>query len=255
MKNLNHWDFKHNPLAEKRMFQESFAIRLPLPPPAMVEFGAEGGHRTIKWTNSTVCPQTHFQCPGGYCLPVFVLCNDVTDCSGWEDETGCDSYLCPGLYRCRGSRVCMHLRYLCDQVIQCPQHDDEKLCNTTCPQHCVCRGLSYLCSREFHAARYIGARYIDARGSGMSLQDFASNHLLIHLSIARCKLSQMQDVYLPNLQSLDLSENQLRVIDVHHFRRLENLRVLFLSRNPLKSQVFINLAANTRLPPLQTLDL
>nr|KAG5689452.1 hypothetical protein BaRGS_026013 [Batillaria attramentaria] len=55
--------------------------------------------------NST-CPETHFRCPGdGYCMPVYVRCNDVYDCPGKEDEAACDSYTCPGFYRCRKSRV------------------------------------------------------------------------------------------------------------------------------------------------------
>nr|KAG5694759.1 hypothetical protein BaRGS_002712 [Batillaria attramentaria] len=35
-----------------------------------------------------VCPETHFRCPGesDYCMPVFVRCNGVYDCTGHEDE-------------------------------------------------------------------------------------------------------------------------------------------------------------------------
>ena len=234
---------------------ETYAIRRPLSPPAVVEFTAQGSHKTTRFTRDKKCPQTHFQCPGGYCLPVFVLCNDINDCPGWEDEVGCDTYTCPGLYRCRGSRVCLHEQHLCDQVFQCPRHDDEVLCNTSCPQQCVCSGLSYFCSRVFHAGRFSNVRYIDARGTGMSLDDFVGNHLLIHLSLAQCLLSQVQDVYLPNLHSLDLSDNKLDVIDAGRFQSLVNLRVLFLSNNPLRSQLFTNLPTDTSLPPLQTLDL
>nr|KAG5697927.1 hypothetical protein BaRGS_026865 [Batillaria attramentaria] len=64
----------------------------------------------------------------GYCLPVFVRCNGVYDCPGKEDEAACDSYTCPGFYRCRDSRVCLHSDHLCDGVFQCPQQDDELLC-------------------------------------------------------------------------------------------------------------------------------
>ena len=60
-------------------------------------------------SNSSSCPETHFQCPGdGYCLPVFVRCNAVYDCSGREDEAACGSYSCPGFYRCYASNVCVH---------------------------------------------------------------------------------------------------------------------------------------------------
>ena len=234
---------------------KQYSIRLPSSPPSVVEFQADGSHKTIMLENNTLCPRTHFQCPDGYCLPVFVLCNDINDCPGWEDETGCDTYTCPGLYRCRGSRVCLHLHYLCDQVFQCPHRDDESFCHITCPKHCVCIGLSYFCSDKFHAETSINARYVDVRGTGMSLRDFSDNHLLIHLSLARCRMTQIQDLHLPNLLSLDLSDNHLHVIDVRHFRLLGNLRVLFLARNPLTSQVFTHLPTDTPLPPLQDLDL
>ena len=231
------------------------AAERPFPPPAMVEFYADGTHGTTELASGAPCPPTHFQCPDGYCLPVFVLCNSINDCPGWEDETGCDTYTCPGLYRCRGSRVCLHWDHLCDQVFQCPQHDDEAFCDTTCPQQCACTGLSYFCFRDFQAGHFTKARYVDAGGTGMSMVGFADNPLLVHLSLARCELTQVQDVYLPNLHSLDLSDNQLHVIDVRYVRRLGNLRVLFLARNPLRSQVFTHLPTDTPLPPLQTLDL
>ena len=234
---------------------QTYTVQLPSPPPSVVEFTADGLQRTVRLVNNTICPPTHFQCPDGYCLPVFVLCNGIKDCPRWDDEMGCDTYTCPGFYRCRGSRVCLHLHNLCDQVFQCPQRDDEVFCNITCPQHCVCRGLSYFCNGGFQAERWTRARYVDARGTGMSLDDFFDNHLLIHLSLAGCQMTQIQDVYLPNLHSLDLSDNQLSVIDVRHFSRLGNLHVLFLVRNPLTSHVFTNLPTNTPVPPLQTLDL
>nr|KAG5693900.1 hypothetical protein BaRGS_014341 [Batillaria attramentaria] len=40
--------------------------------------------------------QQHFLCDG-YCMPVYVRCNDVYDCPGKEDEAACDSYTCPGV--------------------------------------------------------------------------------------------------------------------------------------------------------------
>nr|KAG5712206.1 hypothetical protein BaRGS_014556 [Batillaria attramentaria] len=42
------------------------------------------------------CPMTHFLCPQGYCLPVYLRCNGVYDCPGLEDERDCDKYACPG---------------------------------------------------------------------------------------------------------------------------------------------------------------
>ena len=89
----------------------------------------------------------------------------------------------------------------------------------------------------------------------MSLENFIDNFLLIHLSLAKCQLSKTQAVHLPNLNSLDLSDNQLHVVDVRHFRPLGNLRVLFLSRNPMRSQMFSYLPTKSTLPPIQIMDL
>ena len=58
-------------------------------------------------SGESVCPESHFQCPGdGYCLPVYLRCNAVSDCPGREDEAACGS--CPGFYRCYASNVCVH---------------------------------------------------------------------------------------------------------------------------------------------------
>nr|KAG5708620.1 hypothetical protein BaRGS_033041 [Batillaria attramentaria] len=73
------------------------------------------------------CVLEEQRCHEGYCLPVYLRCNNVDDCPGREDEAGCDGYTCPGFYHCRASSVCVHVDHLCDGVFQCPQHDDEFL--------------------------------------------------------------------------------------------------------------------------------
>nr|KAG5696488.1 hypothetical protein BaRGS_016527 [Batillaria attramentaria] len=72
-----------------------------------------------------------------YCMPVYVRCNGVYDCPGHEDELDCESYTCPGFYRCRGSRICLHASHVCDDLFQCPQQDDELFCELSCPEGCV----------------------------------------------------------------------------------------------------------------------
>nr|KAG5685222.1 hypothetical protein BaRGS_030460 [Batillaria attramentaria] len=69
------------------------------------------------------------------CLPVYVRCNDVYDCPGHEDEADCDTYTCPGFYRCRASRVCVHRDHVCDGNYHCPQRDDELFCQLDCPDN------------------------------------------------------------------------------------------------------------------------
>ena len=50
--------------------------------------------------SSDECPETHFSCHDGLCLPVNLRCNTIPDCVGHEDEVGCQRlFNCPGYYR------------------------------------------------------------------------------------------------------------------------------------------------------------
>ncbi|KAL8617868.1 hypothetical protein ACOMHN_016524 [Nucella lapillus] len=122
-------------------------------PPAVVQFDRPGGFTVTPLSaNTTQCPDTHFQChDDGYCLPVYVRCNDVNDCPDHEDELWCNGYRCPGFYRCRGTdrTICVHVDHLCDGLPQCPRHDDELMCDLTCPESCTCYGLAFTCTHTF----------------------------------------------------------------------------------------------------------
>jgi hypothetical protein len=87
------------------------------------------------------CPDTHYRCPGHLTtsMPVYTRCNGWFDCEGRQDEDDCDSYQCPGFYRCLDSKICVHPDHVCDGWAQCPQRDDEWLCEENpCPDGCVC---------------------------------------------------------------------------------------------------------------------
>ena len=199
------------------------------------------------------CPDTHFQCPGGgYCLPVFVRCNGVNDCPGREDEADCDGFTCPGFYRCRGSRQCLHPDSVCDGWAQCPQFDDEVFCDITCPESCTCLGVAFLCSRPFGAGAYPQLRYADVTGSGMTPRDFEGNVRLVHLGLAQCGLHALDALLFPNLDSLDVRRNGLRVLNESHLLYLSSLRLLLLGRNPL-SLLFAD--STWTFPSLLHLDL
>ncbi|KAL8567159.1 hypothetical protein ACOMHN_033061 [Nucella lapillus] len=123
-------------------------------PPAKTDFTDDGNFHVTQ-LNTTTCPETHFQCPGGgYCLPVYVRCNEFYDCPGQEDEIDCDHYTCSGFYHCRNSKICVHEQHVCDGVGHCPQHDDEWLCNITCPDNCQCYGHAFICTGSFKATGY-----------------------------------------------------------------------------------------------------
>ena len=213
-------------------------------PPAIVDFNKFGSFTLRPMDRDQdgefpSCPETHFRCAGnGYCLPVFVVCNDVYDCPGHEDEAGCDDFDCPGFYRCRSSRVCLHPSYVCDMENHCPLRDDELNCEAVCPRDCTCYGAIFFCHNYFAVDLYPNSRYLDASSTNITLKDLHNNTMLIYLKLARCHLSRLSVVSLFNLRTLDLSDNHIQSIDVYFFQSLRNLRELSLSNNPLQT-VFV----------------
>nr|KAG5706344.1 hypothetical protein BaRGS_033105 [Batillaria attramentaria] len=196
-----------------------------------------------------------WECIGGLiCVPVFLRCNGVYDCPGHEDEVECDDYSCPGHYRCRASSVCVHPTHVCDGVQQCPQQDDELFCYLTCPESCTCHGLAFVCTGLFDAHNYTELPYLDASGAGMTPRHLSRNTMLVHLSLARCNITQIDSLSFPILRILDLSDNQLASVDNDDLRNVSNLRVLSLAGNPLTS-LFFTSTSHKPLPGLITLDL
>ena len=232
----------------------SIPMTARFPPPVLINFNSTG-HLSQQRLDPRhpMCPETHFSCSDGYCLPVYVFCNAVVDCPSREDEQHCQHHQCPGFYRCRSSHVCVHLDHLCDGWPQCPQHDDEWLCHVTCPPQCSCHGLAFLCPRPFPAHHFTQLRYLDAAGSTMTLDDVQDDVYLTWLSLASCGVRYMQEVDLPNLRVLDLSNNLLSTLHVNVLHKLSNLRDLRLAKNSLSAIVDNQALPATGL--LNTLDL
>ena len=191
--------------------------------------------------NGTVlCPESHFPCPGdGHCLPVFLRCNNVRDCPDNEDEEDCFTYSCPGLYRCRDSRVCLHSEHVCDRLYHCPKQDDEVYCYVKCPVNCTCYGLAFTCSSLSAVHLFPDLRYLDARDSGLTPTHLSQSFMLVHLGLVRCGLFHIGQLSLPNLHSLDLSDNHLQEVTTSDFDLLPNLRELFVSGNPLSDVITV----------------
>ncbi|XP_025083299.1 G-protein coupled receptor GRL101-like [Pomacea canaliculata] len=208
--------------------------------PSLIDIDSNGKLRAVEplsMTREPLCPETHFQCPGSnfYCFPVYVRCNGVFDCPGKQDETACDTYTCPGYYRCRSSHVCLHPDHVCDGWSQCPEGDDELLCDLSCPDTCVCHGLAFTCTARFAASSYLELRFLDASGSGMTPRDVVNNTMIVYLSFNNCNISVLDDLKFVNLRVLDLSDNYIKSLRYNNFRNLRNLRSLDLSGNPLSS--------------------
>ncbi|KAL8579553.1 hypothetical protein ACOMHN_025506 [Nucella lapillus] len=226
---VSHVSRQHQPpaIVDFTPYGQSFVHITPLrPPPTDRSNGQPSGG----------CPDTHVQCPGlVYCLPVFVRCNGVLDCPHQEDEADCQTYTCPGLYRCHQSRVCVHPSQVCDGVYQCPQRDDELFCSAPCPPHCACHGHAFRCPRPFLLQHFPFLRYLDGSGSGLMPQEGELCPLLVHLGLRRCGVQHLTNLSLPNLRSFDLSLNLIRVIRVKDLAGMQNLQRLALSGNPIKS--------------------
>ena len=170
-------------------------------------------------------------------LPIYLRCNTVKDCRQGLDELHCDSFLCPGFFRCWKSQVCVHPLHVCDGIKQCPYSDDELLCYLDpCPSTCNCQGHAFNCRSTFPAFKYKELRYIDATGSGLEIEDFRSNKLLIVLKLSSCNISRITDLpKLQNLQTLDLSFNNLIEFDVTKLIPLNNIQKIILSNNPIST--------------------
>lgn len=191
----------------------------------------------------------------GYCFDQLFRCNGVYDCPGREDEAGCSEYSCPGMYRCRDSAICLNHEYVCDNFVQCPQYDDELFCNLACPVNCTCYGLSFTCPSDFSAQNFTNLRYLDASGSGLTTRRLKHNVMLIYLSLARCGLYHLGNITLPNLRSLELSNNNIRVITVDDLGHVPQLQTLILAGNPLTSTLLSSKELKNHTVILQVLDL
>ncbi|KAK7090150.1 hypothetical protein V1264_009989 [Littorina saxatilis] len=211
------------------------AFEISQPSPSIITLDGHGYFTQVRLETSQPCPHTHFRCGGNVsdCVPVYVRCNGVNDCPGKEDETGCDSYTCRGLYRCRGSTVCLHPDHVCDGLPQCPEQDDEMLCGHTCPAGCRCQGLAFVCQQAFPVTDNPGIRYLDATGSDMTPAHFDSLLYLVFLRMSKCALQRISNLTFPNLRHLDLSENKMAFLNMDVFLGLPNLRFLRLSSNPI----------------------
>ncbi|PVD35474.1 hypothetical protein C0Q70_02437 [Pomacea canaliculata] len=188
------------------------------PFPALIDIDFDGKLTAVEplsMTREPLCPETHFQCPGSnfYCFPVYLRCNGVFDCPGKQDETACDTYTCPGYYRCRSSHVCLHPDHVCDGWSQCPEGDDELLCDLSCPDTCVCHGLAFTCRARFAASSYLELRYLDASGSGMTPRDVVNNTMIVYLSFNNCSITVYDDL--------------IFVILLHRYTQLIDLLILY----------------------------
>ena len=119
--------------------------------------------------------------------------------------------------------------------MHCPHHDDELLCDLGCPDGCRCLGAEFVCPLAFHPDQFPYLRYLDASQSRIPLTRLSSNSLLISLRLSQCDLVEVAGLNLPNLRTLDVSDNKLVNIKMENICPLQNLQQLRVSHNPLIS--------------------
>ena len=97
-------------------------------------------HKMLIHTDSFICPNDTFKCPGLYCVKLRYVCDGLWDCPSGHEENNCTSSS-PGLYKCKDTLIHVALENICDNVTDCPLSDDQIFCDiryVTCPENCSC---------------------------------------------------------------------------------------------------------------------
>ncbi|XP_033116798.1 G-protein coupled receptor GRL101-like [Anneissia japonica] len=203
------------------------------------------------------CPSGTVKCPGTYCITKHLQCNTIWDCPNGEDEIECESYECPGMFRCHKSQVCVSRSQRCNGIIECPEADDEMYCNLTCPTGCICVGLSVTCQYvlwDFSMAvmvpsstKYLSVSSVESppvrvRKSSLSTVedvlkvDLTQFQMLILMNISSNGIETIAEstfVNQVNLDTLVLSGNQITSLEAGCFDGLKRLTNLFIDNNGL----------------------
>ena len=230
---------------------------------AQVTLDGYGMSRLHPLQKPGVCPETHFQCPGGFCIPTFLLNNGEQDCLHGEDENiPNDNFTCPGFYRCYRTINCVHPSYVCDGVPHCPNRDDELFCDLACPKNCTCEGYAYICQAMFDVHDHLHVRYLDLSGVlTPSLVDLHLAEYLHFLNLSSCQLSSVALTGLRHLRVLDLSDNFFSNLSSLRLENLGHLLDLYLSNNPLVTRLdstfraFLHTAGVTQLNTLAMINI
>ena len=89
----------------------------------------------------------------------------------------------------------------------------------------------------------------------MTLEQTEENTMLVYLSLANCGIVSVGNVSLPNVKTLDLSDNRLSVIPYNILDASPNLRDLFLSHNPLSTGLRHNSLHSRIYTTIRSLDI
>ncbi|PAA85960.1 hypothetical protein BOX15_Mlig009194g3 [Macrostomum lignano] len=211
-----------------------------------------------------------FQCPSGYCIPVYRLCDGVQDCSDGADEIDCsEPPLLIGHLRCRSPHgvlgsfnISVPAENSCDGIAHCRDGEDEAFCDMECRQPCNCRGYITECLRplNFNINQTVSpltrALYLSGN-TQVSAKPGDFDHLSL-LGLLEMRSIGLKEIavglffYLVNLRYLDLSNNEISIIPGHVWAGLVHLNTLLIRGNPI---VTIESFGFAHLPLVVDLDL
>ena len=134
---------------------------------------------------------------------------------------------------------------MCDGVSECPYNDDEAMCTPVhCPNGCICKGLSFKCRFDHEIVECLPTktRSLDFSFFKVDLLALQQRYLplLVHLNLSHSEIESLPETETlaislgcENLQTLDLSFNNLTSLLSRRFQRMFMLRYLYLEGNPI----------------------
>ena len=141
---------------------------------------------------------------------------------------------CPGMIRCKTGH-CIHPRQLCDGQSDCPGNDeDESLCDTVlCPKECSCVGQSMSCNTSSLELLVGDMKHVKLFDSFV-LPTMSNTGHLYFVNASHGKIQLIDVNHVGNMQSvviLDLSFNEINIINDEAFINMIMLKRLLLSNN------------------------
>ena len=209
------------------------------------------------------CPN-HYKCLESYCIPLYLVCDEVKDCPTGQDEDHCGEFACHGYFQCKGTHLCLHLNYLCDGVVDCPVHrDDEQFCDEfNCPTDCECIGFTVTCMTVTPPTLQSIWKYKDRKAIILRSNNSAVNNAnilfkyfpwLLILNLKNCRFAR--NLYphafshMPQLRILDLTNTKMMLQKGSKFWYMNSLKHIFL----IHSKIPILYSNTFQLPNLMSL--
>ena len=222
----------------------------------------------LRFCGNVKCPGM-YRCKSSFCVPIHMVCDQIDDCPGKEDEINCPTRNIEGLFHCSIDNIFIPFQHVCDSVIHCLlSQDDEFQCETincvttyTAQNYvcacslCNCRGYSIMCEHislaELILPNSLQALYLN-NITHLRQQDLNHPHLLI-LDISNSSIGFLPTnlmMHLFSLIHLNLQNTSLVSLHTKPFHSLTKLQTLNLQDNYiiiLHNEIFQGLLSLSKL--------